>query len=426
MNIIIFTFLFLIKSYAEPFSFADFSWLNGNSRQTTFPLTTKNFVGQFTLDTNYVHDFNNPKDHTLVGSTNTGRTSEFQVQHLGIGGDFNFENVRGRVMTQFGLYSTMIPRNDPSPTRGQWNMDNAYRYLSEAYGGYHFDVLEGINLDAGIFMSYIGLCSYYNFENWIYQMSYVSANTPWYFNGLRLQIFPTDKLKYEIWLVNGWQSYGMFNEAPGIGFQVLWRPTGNWSFVTNEYYGEDWLTTPERHRFHSDNSLQYKYLDRPAANLSKAALSFTADVGCETGDGVSCGNQNFLGLMFYNRLWFEHDHYAVTFGGGYVSNPGRYLVLMPAVNGATAASGTSSFTTNAGDPFHAWDASTSFDYMPKQYITYRVEFVHRQADVPYFSGPNGITPVGGNMGLPGSDVPSFTPDLVKVEDRINFALMVRL
>ena len=44
--------------------------------------------------------------------------------------------------------------------------------------------------DAGIFMSYVGLFSYYNFDNWAYQPSYVSSNTPWFFNGMRVQIFP--------------------------------------------------------------------------------------------------------------------------------------------------------------------------------------------------------------------------------------------
>ena len=83
---------------------------------------------------------------------------------------------------------------------------------------------QGLNVDAGIFVSYIGLFSYYNFDNWTYQPSYVSSNTPWFFNGVRLQFFPTDKLKIEPWIVNGWQSYGKFNELPGFGFQVDYRP----------------------------------------------------------------------------------------------------------------------------------------------------------------------------------------------------------
>ena len=86
--------------------------------------------------------------------------------------------------------------------------------------------MSGINIDAGIFLSYVGLCSYYNYENWTDQASYVSSNTPWFFNGIRIQIFPTDKLKIEPWIINGWQSYGMFNEQPGLGFQIAWRPNG--------------------------------------------------------------------------------------------------------------------------------------------------------------------------------------------------------
>src|SRR5207248_3641287 len=135
------------------------------------------------------------------------------------------KGVQARLMTQFGLYATTTPRNDPSSGKGQWNLDNAYRYLSEAYGGYHFDVQHGINVQAGIFMSYVGLWSYYNFDNWTYQPSYVSSNTPWFFNGLRIQFFPTDRLKIEPWLVNGWQAYGQFNQAPGVGLQVRWNPT---------------------------------------------------------------------------------------------------------------------------------------------------------------------------------------------------------
>ena len=101
-------------------------------------------------------------------------------------------------------------------------MNDAYKYFSEAWGGYHFNVSHGLNIDAGIFVSYIGLFSYYNFDNWAYQPSYVSSNTPWFFNGLRIQWFPTDKLKIEPWIINGWQSYAKYNGKPGLGGQIKW------------------------------------------------------------------------------------------------------------------------------------------------------------------------------------------------------------
>ena len=424
---------------ADPFAFADFTWLNGNSRQTEFPLDSKIFTGEFTLDTNYIYDFANPVDHTLVGSTNSGRTSEVQVEQLGFGGDLHYQNVRGRFFTQFGMYSTMTPRNDASPARGQWDLSDAYRYVSEAYGGYHWDVWNGINVDVGIFMSYIGLCSYYNYENWVYQMSYVSANTPWFFNGIRVQTFPSDKLKLEYWLINGWQSYGMFNEAPGIGAQVLWRPVGWFSLVSNSYIGHDTLLDASRLRVHSDNSVQVKYLDQPMNTVSKAAFSVTVDAGCENGGGVTCDGssappQYFLGLMVYNRFWFLKDKFGLTLGGGAITNPGRYLVLTPPVNGATANGNASPyFTQNPGDQFVAWDSSITADYMPSQFITLRLEYIHRHSSVPYFAGSGGVTPgevspaqlpSGGNV--PGTASANYTPDLEQDENRINAALMVRI
>jgi hypothetical protein len=420
--------------HSEPFAFADFTWLNGNSRTSESPLDTKVFTGEFRADTSYIYDFNHPADHTLGGTTESGRTGEVQVQQLGIGGDFHYANVRGRLMTQFGMYSSMTPRNDATPGRGQWNLDVAYRYLSEAYGGYHFDVLHGINVDAGIFMSYVGLFSYYNFDNWAYQPSYVSSNTPWFFNGVRIQIFPTDKLKIEPWFINGWQSYGTANKRPGVGIQILWRPTGWLSILGNQYgVGRDTLGARARTRFHSDDSIEVKYYDNPAKPLDKAAFSLTGDIGCESGSGASCtGNsrngpkQSFLGFMFYNRLWFHKNLFGLTLGGGKINNPGRYLVLLPPINGATVFSGTPYFTENPGDPFKAWDASATFDYMPKQFITFRFELDHRAANVPYFSGNGGITPPGGNTGAPGSNVPGWAPDLRKSENRINLAVLVKL
>ena len=75
--------------------------------------------------------------------------------------------------------------------------------------------------------------------------------------------------------MNGWQSYGMFNAAPGLGWQILWRPNGTVSVLSNEYYGHDWLGIPHRMRVHSDNSIEVKYHDAPDGRLDKAAFSLT-------------------------------------------------------------------------------------------------------------------------------------------------------
>jgi hypothetical protein len=207
-------------------------------------------------------------------------------------------------------------------------------------------VLHGVNLDAGIFMSYVGLFSYDNFENWMYLPSFTSDNTPWFFNGIRLQVFPSDKLKIEPWLINGWQTYGKFNEMPGFGAQILWRPVEWLSILSNDYVGWDTQDAPGRVRFHTDNSVEGRYFQspNPDAIFTRAAFSLTGDFGGESGDGVTPFNgsgteghcssatpctQQFASWMTYNRVWFFGGHLAWTVGGGMMHNPGRYLVLAP-------------------------------------------------------------------------------------------------
>jgi len=395
----------------DPFSDWDWTWLNGNPRTKEIFWDSKFFTPEIRADVNYVFDFNHPTDHSMGGSSELFRTQEVQLEQLGIGGDFHYDNVRARFMTQYGMYSATTPRNDPSPGHGQWDLVSAYRYISEAYGGYHFNVMNGINVDGGIFLSYVGLFSYYNFDNWAYQPSYVSSNTPWFFEGVRVQIFPTAHLKIEPWFINGWQAYGSANHTPGLGGQLKWTPKPWLNIISNNYgLGEDDLFVPGRKRIHTDNSIEVKYFDRPDNVLDKMAFSLTGDLGCEYGGGVSCyGNkkggpkQSFVGYMAYNRFWFHHDLFGLTLGGGKINNPGRYLVLLPPINGESAISAATSspyFTENPGNPFKAWDSSVTFDYMPKQYITFRWEYDYRHANVPYWTGRGGITPPGGNNGAP--------------------------
>ena len=94
-----------------------------------------------------------------------------------------------------------------------------------------------------------------------------------------------------------------------------------------------------------------------------------------------------------------------------MTNPGRYLTLLPPINGATAFTGSPYFTENPGDQAHAWDMTVTYDYMPSQYITFRTETGYRHSDTPYWTGRGGITPPGGNNGAPANYVCSSSSSL---------------
>lgn len=429
----------------EPFAWGDFSWINGGSRQTSRLLDSKYFTPQIDIDSNYTFSFNRPIDNTIVGSTATARHNELTLVFLGFGGDMHIGNVHARLFTQFGTRATAIPRNDLTVNRGQSDLQTVYRYLSEAYAGYHWNKLHGINLDVGLFFSYVGLFSYTQFENWGYQASFTSDNTPWFFNGARLQIFPTDRLKVELWLINGWQSYGKFNSLPGVGYQLHYSPREWVKIVFNGYVGTDTQGFPGRVRFHSDNSLLMRYVNRPGSRfLSRAAFSVTFDLGFEEGAGVTAfrgahtpGNcteeapceQDFVSAMAYSMMWFWKNRLSWMAGGGFIRNPGRYLVLVP--TGVAA----STFDTRSGTEFFGWDLSTNVSWYPTENMTFRLEVSHHEASVPYYAGSGGVTgPDGykcGGLYDPDGAVRTcapagWTPDLVNAETKLIFALLFRL
>ncbi len=425
---------------AEPFSQFDLTWMNGNDRRHNgSPFAGKYFTPIVMVDVNYTASLAHPIDNTVVGSTALARNNEVEVSLASLGGEFNYQNVRAKIQLQFGTRATVVPRNDASWLRGGYDLKTAYQYFSESYGGYHFNVMHGLNVDAGIFMSYVGLFSYYNAENWTYQPSFTSDNTPWFFNGVRIQMFPSMKFKQEIWIINGWQTYGKFNNMPGLGSQSTWSPTEAIRVVSNNYFGTDVGGNTKCFRFHSDNSFLLRYYNKPGAGFSKAAFSVTADLGLQEGGGfggfgagLANGPQsNFLCWMAYNNMWFIKDHLSWCVGGGMMHNPGRYLVLYPGgdadpnINPATGQTiGTHPFSANPGDPFDAWDLSTSLSWMPNDFITFTAQFIHRQCQQPYFAGPGGVTSPNGYDGTPITG--GWTPDLVKAENRFIFAMMVRL
>ena len=123
-------------------------------------------------------------------------------------------------------------------------------------------------------------------------------------------------------------------------------------------------------------------------------------------------------------------------------------MLVPPINGATAFSGVSAllpngqpaFTANVGDQFQAWDMQIAGDYMPNDFITFRLEFNHRAASIPYFTGHGGMTPcVNGtcaNVGPAGSwpgqngqptvaGLSNAGPDLSFDENRLTLAMMMK-
>src|SRR5437763_3022651 len=54
---------------ADPFAFADFTWLNGTARTKTPAMDTPFFTPEIRADVNYIYSFNHPSNNTIGGSS---------------------------------------------------------------------------------------------------------------------------------------------------------------------------------------------------------------------------------------------------------------------------------------------------------------------------------------------------------------------
>jgi len=230
------------------------------------------FTPEIRFDVNYTSSFNHPKDNTIGGSSEIFRSGEVQLTQIGVGGDFHYNNVRGRLMTQLGMYSQTTPRNDASPGRGQWNLDNAYRYVSE---------------------SVWRISHRQNARDQCRRGHLYVLYRPCKLLPIRQLDLPALVCLVEHSMVLQWLAYSVLSHQevedssrgsltagsrmasliarPGIGGQILYRPNGNTSIVLNNYYGSDTLGNPGRKRFHTDDSNSIQYYDKPDNTISKAA-----------------------------------------------------------------------------------------------------------------------------------------------------------
>ncbi|QHS59044.1 outer membrane beta-barrel protein [Chitinophaga agri] len=417
-----------------PFDGMNLTWINGQNRQSSSPLQLKDKDGEVILtgtvltDAYFNYNFARPKDNTQTISAATGRANEFSINQASLGIESNYKNVIGRLWLQTGSMTHIVQETDGAVTRGRNTGTGNLKFIREAAAGYHFNYKYGLNIEAGIFMSYIGLESYVLQENWSYQRSMVCEFTPFYFQGARVQFYPTKKYKVELWLLNGWQTYNSWSKNIGFGNSNYYRPSENVQLVANFYYGNDTHvagsnTLSKVRRFHHDNSIVARYFKNPASKgISQAAFSLNSHYGFQSGDGIKAKDNYMTGTSLTNRVWFNKNKLALTLRGDFVTNPGGYLAFVPAAPSAQPNAYDKAIAS--GKDLKMGQLSATFDIMPNDLVTFRFEFAHRNANVPYFAGSGGTTSQTGFTSDPVD--PTWLPDLVKSENRLIWAVNFRL
>jgi hypothetical protein len=395
----------------------DFSWMNGNNPQPDSLLKTGPVTLSLYIDTYYGWQFHEPIDHTIFPTTTAPRHNEISLNLAHLGVDVTgLDGPIGRLYIQYGSTVETIAGQDTTTTRGFYLTNRLLQNVEQAAVGWHFHKLHGINAELGIFPSYVGLESYLPEENWAYTHAFMSDFTPYYFFGFRGQFLLTQRLKLELWVVNGWQTFGEWHESRAGGYLWNWRPRESISLVNSFYAGREAEGDPDSLRLYTDNNLQVRYYKNPNSSfLRSLAFSLVTDVGHEHRGNAPSGWMG--GASLANRFeWTER--WKSTIRIDFFADQTQAL--------------TSKFPV--GSPY-AWPdtgllvvggVTATLDYWPSPWLVTRLEYGHRLANQPYFSGHGGIT---GPDGLPPVDAAAqaaFTPDLERSDDRLTFNVTLRL
>ena len=390
--------------------------MNGNNSQPSSLLGMGPVTWSLYVDTYFAWQFHQPIDHTIFPTTTAPRHDEISLNLAHIGVDLTgLDGPTGRLYLQYGSIVETIAGQDTTTTRGFYLTNRLLQYVQQAAVGWHFHALHGINTELGIFPSYVGLESYLPEENWAYTHAFVADATPYYFFGFRGQLFPTSNMKVELWLVNGWQTFGQWHEGRAGGYFWNWRPAKWLSFVNSFYAGQEVEGDPDSLRLYTDNNIQIRWFDRPDNKfLRSMAFSLVGDAGYEHRGNAPSGA---IAGMSLSHRWEWTSQWKSTLRGDFLYDETQAISPKFPVGAAYPWKGT--------NPFFAGGITATLDFWPSPWIVTRLEWSHRAANQPLFSGAGGIT--GPNGLLPtSSTLATFTPDLAKSDDRLLLNVTLRL
>ncbi len=401
----------------EPPFALDFNWMNGTNTQPSSLLTMGPITWSLYVDTYYAWQFHQPTDHTIFPTTTAPRHDEISLNLAHVGMDLTgLDGPIGRLYIQYGTIVQTIAGQDTTTTRGYFLTNALLQNVQQAAAGWHFHQWHGINVEAGIFPSYVGLESYLPEENWSYTHAFLADATPYYFFGLRTQVFPSARLKLELWLVNGWQTFGQWHEGRAGGYLWNWRPSEWLSLVNSAYAGQEVEGDPQSLRVYSDNNIQVRYYKGEAGHfLRSLAFSLVGDVGYERRGNAPSGPMG--GVTLAHRFDWTERWKSTIRGDVFYDRTQAISPRFPV---------GSSYPWRGTDPFLAGGVTATLDFWPSPWLVTRLEYAHRVANQPLFSGPGGITGPNGELPASAAAAAGFVPDLRRSDDRILFNVTLRL
>jgi hypothetical protein len=238
------------------------------------------------FDAYYAYDFERPATRDRAYTTQPARHNEFNINLAFVEAKIADERVRGRFALQTG---TAVNFNYAAEA----NNRELSQLIQEGVVGYR--LADNLWIDAGIYLSHIGLESWISRDNWTYTRSLCSDFSPYYQTGVKATLQASPQFALQFHVLNGWQNIAETNNGKAVGLQAAFTPSENISLTYNNFIGNEQSDSlASRTRFFNDVVLKF--------SLSPSfQIAGMFDLGLEEKPAGS-GNSTWYAAMLLGKL----------------------------------------------------------------------------------------------------------------------------
>lgn len=173
------------------------------------------------------HDFNNPDGKFRAYTTQFLHEDQAAINLMMLEAKLSTDNYRGRLAVQGG---TSVEANYAAEN------DRFWRYIQESSMGAKLS--DRLWIDAGIYLSHIGVETFNSSDNWNYTRSLVAEYSPYYETGVKLSYQFNDAVTGQLHFLRGWQNISNPSN-PAVGMQLAYAMSTATQLTYANFIGDE-------------------------------------------------------------------------------------------------------------------------------------------------------------------------------------------
>jgi len=319
----------------------------------------------------YSYNFNRPSNGITHYRTFDNRHNAITLQNLALDFGWDSKHALAKVVLQAGhapnTYYGVSEPDMPGADGTVGSNAELWRYVQQAYIGWHLPVKVPITLEAGVFLSPLGPEGLATHENWTWSHTPLFYALPFYHAGARLHIQVSEKHDLRFGIYNGWNNIVDNNPQKSLAAEYTYTPSDRLLYNIVYFTGAErppdaaieggWRHTVDTY-----------LIGKPSPHV---ALLARAVAGIEpTTVGNAWWLAGSLGVRVQLAKWL------------YLSSVGTLLREQQAGDDERGFSSSIFYPT----PWMAAATGTA-DFRPGDHLSIKLEFRHDQAgELLYFAG----------------------------------------